>query len=348
MSSKFPTRIIYIEYWRTKCVLPPPPNVFALAEEKSPENSDLDIRIEFPQLQKVDLLDVLVICYSVEQSSRASGYIYQKDDYDGVFFCLTVLAILARRLVKWAETVFKPAWPTLVHNMLDRLRVTQCKDAYEDAGLGICDSLDPEDPSPRDFILGPLRRNLRTRALNSWLYAASRTLWFTELEQETERAIEQYVSDAIDTTLTGDGTCAAMRSLLDPRDGTGTGIIPEFTRLIGYKIHNIFLTYLHSNAKITKLHVPRVDRIIDFLGSNQQECSLGKCFYAHLQVNSQNEENMSERRTAAQSHAPPDRNAFWISGPIRNMDMMAVSETQMRDAIYKSRIQTLHDTPRSP
>ncbi|KAG8738783.1 hypothetical protein FRC10_006473 [Ceratobasidium sp. 414] len=73
------------------------------ARSESMHRSELISEVSFPF--EYDILDVLAVCYSVQNIEECRVYTLQR--YNAYFLCLTVLAILTRRAANW-ETEIGP------------------------------------------------------------------------------------------------------------------------------------------------------------------------------------------------------------------------------------------------
>lgn len=169
------------------------------ADLASKEPADLVWQIHFPR--KFDLLDVLAVCFSIQRTSRCRPYTLQR--YNCYFLCLTILAILARRVGEWEEIIdTEAAWSATTDDVIGRLGQIPCEGMDEYIGLGICAFLNPRHSNPRGLILDPLRSQLSSIAFERWRASVSETLWAKDLESATRKSLELCVNDAINAVLT--------------------------------------------------------------------------------------------------------------------------------------------------
>ncbi|CAE6345203.1 unnamed protein product [Rhizoctonia solani] len=190
-------------------------------------------KVDFPRA--FDLLDVLAICYSIQRTQSCSVYTIQR--YNCYFLCLTILAVLARRVGGWEKIIDSGAtWSRVVTEAIDQLRHTACEemDEYGGLGLGFCHILDPDHPTPRDFILNPIYSQLCEKALESWPPAISTSLWTMDLASATRERFGTHVKTAVDRSLQSDDAQATkMRfallfNLENEKDWTKHNIPSEF------------------------------------------------------------------------------------------------------------------------
>ncbi|CAE6421876.1 unnamed protein product [Rhizoctonia solani] len=179
----------------------------------SKEPADLICQIDAPR--EFNLLDVLAICWSLQHTQRCSKYTLQR--YNCYFLCLTVLAVLARRVGEWEAVVGNEAtWLGLVNDAINYLQQTPCDDAEELAGVGVCDIVNPSHPDPRAFLLGPLRTRLTDNGFENWKTCISETLWVQDLEGEFKKGLASCVKDSVGTALGSNSDCATnMKAILD-------------------------------------------------------------------------------------------------------------------------------------
>ncbi|KAH7333767.1 hypothetical protein B0J17DRAFT_676787 [Rhizoctonia solani] len=143
------------------------------ADAISKEPADLVWQIDFPR--NFDLLDVLAICFSIQQTPRCRPYTLQR--FNCYFLCLTILTVLARRVGEWEGVVDTDVtWLAIINDLIGYLGHMPCESAEEYIGLGICSLLDPDHRNPRGFILDALHSQLSTKFLEGWRISASETL----------------------------------------------------------------------------------------------------------------------------------------------------------------------------
>ncbi|KAG9085684.1 hypothetical protein FS749_004231 [Ceratobasidium sp. UAMH 11750] len=84
---------------------------YAKFSDTMPSNlvAEIDLQQEF------DILDVLAVCYSIQNTEACSVYTLQR--YNCYFFCWTILAVLTRRL--WETVITSDAWDLAVNSAMD-------------------------------------------------------------------------------------------------------------------------------------------------------------------------------------------------------------------------------------
>ncbi|CAE6417078.1 unnamed protein product [Rhizoctonia solani] len=196
-------------------------------------------QVEFPHT--FDLLDVLAICWSIQQTPRCSIYTLQR--YNCYFLCLTILAVLARRVDEWEGIIDNEAiWSGVVNDIIEDLQRTPCEDADEYVGIGVCDIVDPNHPNPRAFVLDPLRTDLTANGLMDWKTCVSGTLWMKDFEAEIKKGFASCAKDVADTALGGsDTTATELKKILEfnPEDEDSCrahGISDEFREAVLHEV----------------------------------------------------------------------------------------------------------------
>ncbi|KAG8772887.1 hypothetical protein FRC12_002844 [Ceratobasidium sp. 428] len=170
-------------------------------ERQLDESSDIISRIELPH--EFDLLDVLAICYAIQQHKHSSRYTLQR--YNCYFFCCTVLVILTRRLLGWERAFTKEHWDTAVNIALDELsnrsRASLSEDSQRYMLPRLCTMLSaPENPQPTRFLIDEMREALSgdSRGIQNGFdklhEACADVLWDSRLENAV-RIAPQDASD---------------------------------------------------------------------------------------------------------------------------------------------------------
>ncbi|KAG8681026.1 hypothetical protein FRC11_001672 [Ceratobasidium sp. 423] len=208
----------------------------------SKEPSELVVRIEFPR--EFDLLDILAICFSVQNVEISSAYTLQR--YNCYFLCSTVLGILARRTAAWEAAITQDNWGGIVDNALHKLQTMEYTDVYEYLGFGICSLVNPDTPEPCKFILYSLSVFLRTTSIRNLNQDLSDTLWYRDLEPKAHAGLSSDISRAAERALRGTEPCATrMKQLLrNEMDLEPRAVImkPEFQQTVAY-------SYVHGMRK---------------------------------------------------------------------------------------------------
>ncbi|KAG8678041.1 hypothetical protein FRC08_018108, partial [Ceratobasidium sp. 394] len=127
--------------------------------------------------REFDILDVLAICYSIQNTKVCSVYTLQR--YNCYFLCLTVLAVLTRRVASWETMVTSDEWDSCISSLLDRLSSLSPDDSKRYPITRLCALLEPDNPQSARFIFDALRVRLTSQAgaLASYNQAMSTTLW---------------------------------------------------------------------------------------------------------------------------------------------------------------------------
>ncbi|KAF8757663.1 hypothetical protein RHS01_03606 [Rhizoctonia solani] len=184
----------------------PAPSYWDSAEFKEP--NETICQVDFAR--SFDVLDVLAICYSIQCHETCSRYTLQR--YNCYFLCLTILAVLVRRVGEWEGLLTTDsAWCSIVDLSIDSLRFKTSGElnSFQYASLEICDLLQKNDPdfikakaskirglfnfstdvenrrqTPRDLVLEPVDRRLPSKSPASWRRNVSRALWMDDLDFE--------------------------------------------------------------------------------------------------------------------------------------------------------------------
>ncbi|KAG9123936.1 hypothetical protein FRC07_013434 [Ceratobasidium sp. 392] len=119
--------------------------------------SRLVAEVRFPA--EFDILDVLAVCYSIQNNERASRYTLQC--FNCYFFCCAVLSILARRVAGWENKITLDRGNELVVEALRDMTVLSSNPLKSEAkkyfALRVCSLLDPDSPQPAEpmiYLLG--------------------------------------------------------------------------------------------------------------------------------------------------------------------------------------------------
>ncbi|KAG8714062.1 hypothetical protein FRC08_012423 [Ceratobasidium sp. 394] len=86
-------------------------------------------KLRFPT--EFDILDVLAICYSIQQNQHARRYTLQR--YNCYFFCSAILSIMARRVADWPSILASDLWETVCQRTPDRLVGAVQSNLWEDS-----------------------------------------------------------------------------------------------------------------------------------------------------------------------------------------------------------------------
>ncbi|KAG8734962.1 hypothetical protein FRC10_011153 [Ceratobasidium sp. 414] len=121
--------------------------------------SDLIAEVQFPS--DFDILDILAVCYSIQQR-RARNYSLQC--FNCYWFCCTVLSILARRSVNIESMASSGRWGGLLDQVFGKISSLCCSpltpEAKKYSVLRVCSALAPQNPSPGQIVVDMLRNLL--------------------------------------------------------------------------------------------------------------------------------------------------------------------------------------------
>ncbi|KAG8796478.1 hypothetical protein FRC12_021111 [Ceratobasidium sp. 428] len=112
--------------------------------------------------QEFDILDILAICYSIQHTQACRAYTLQR--YNCYFLCLTVLAVLTRRVASWETNIDATQWDSRLDSMLKDLSNLPHEESRKYTILALCAYLEPENPRRAQFIFDILQEHLRSRA----------------------------------------------------------------------------------------------------------------------------------------------------------------------------------------
>ncbi|CAE6517034.1 unnamed protein product [Rhizoctonia solani] len=211
--------------------------------------SELLIQVEFPP--GLDLLDVLAICFSIQQVKKSSVYTIQR--YNCYFLCLTVLAVLTRRAAQWGAAVDRASWSSAVKHAIQNLETMECSDSYEYLGLGVCSLVDPHSSKPRKFVLDAIRKELCADGFSGLNKAIDDTLWHKDLGSVAQTRLSGNIGHAITRALTKTNGCTMrMRRLLDDGgalESTDASYLSDFQREFRISVMNGFARAWQTSAK---------------------------------------------------------------------------------------------------
>ncbi|KAG8787923.1 hypothetical protein FRC12_015103 [Ceratobasidium sp. 428] len=155
--------------------------------------SDLDydgFRIKYPSeciaevdlSREFDIMDVLSICYSIQNTKICRAYTLQR--YNCYFLCLTVLAVLTRRVASWETRINEDQWDLCLDSSLRGFGNLSPEAAKKHAILAICAYIDPENPQRAQFVFDTIREHLNSQVLGYTLYRETMrvTLWESDWE----------------------------------------------------------------------------------------------------------------------------------------------------------------------
>ncbi|KAG8729725.1 hypothetical protein FRC10_003488 [Ceratobasidium sp. 414] len=177
---------------------------FSAAGFQSTLVAEVDLCKEF------DILDVLAICYSIQNTMGCHVYTLQR--YNCYFLCLTVLTVLTRRVASWETMLSNDDWDSSISSLLDTLSNALLGDSQKHTLLRLCALLEPDNPQAGRFILDRLRVCLTSQAgaLTSYNRAMSSTLWQTARETALRQALTTIVKPAVSAILQDESSCGTQ------------------------------------------------------------------------------------------------------------------------------------------
>ncbi|KAG8738984.1 hypothetical protein FRC10_006288 [Ceratobasidium sp. 414] len=147
--------------------------------------SVLVAEVGFPR--KFDVLDVLAVCYSIQQHPDSRNYTLQC--YNCYFFCCAILTVLTRRVADWESVVFFNQWSELVEKVLDRISESASRsqpDGKRYYALRACSIFGDENLKS---ILGELRVVLVTgfNGYERFRMSLGYTLWWSNVRASIKK-----------------------------------------------------------------------------------------------------------------------------------------------------------------
>ncbi|QRV77235.1 hypothetical protein RhiJN_05250 [Ceratobasidium sp. AG-Ba] len=132
--------------------------------------------IEF--IRQFDLIDVLAICYSIQRTKACSVYTLQR--YNCYYFCLTIIAVLSRRVAEWETRMDAIGWDKSIDSTLHAIKELSFDVAHEHSLLKVCQLLVPSASHYGIQVAEIIRPSLKARPdyLENYSTAISKTLWF--------------------------------------------------------------------------------------------------------------------------------------------------------------------------
>ncbi|KAG9075526.1 hypothetical protein FRC06_010051, partial [Ceratobasidium sp. 370] len=166
--------------------------------------AEVDLRQEF------DILDVLAICYSIQNTKACRVYTLQR--YNCYFLCLTVLTMLTRRVASWETMVTNDEWDSCVSSLLDKLSNLSPDDSKKYPITRLCALLEPDNPQPGRFIFDALRAHLTSQAgaLTSYSQAMKKTLWRTAWDSLLFNSLITSLQPTVSTILEDESHCGTL------------------------------------------------------------------------------------------------------------------------------------------
>ncbi|KAG8689621.1 hypothetical protein FRC09_012345 [Ceratobasidium sp. 395] len=126
---------------------------------KATGTSEVIAEVEFPL--EYDILDVLAVCYTIQNIKACRVYTLQR--YNCYFLCLSVLAILTRRVANWETVLENSTWDSLLTTSLDNLPKLPPEESNKYLILRICALLNPESTQCTRSVINALREPLSSQ-----------------------------------------------------------------------------------------------------------------------------------------------------------------------------------------
>ncbi|KAG8736250.1 hypothetical protein FRC10_009542 [Ceratobasidium sp. 414] len=161
--------------------------------------AEIDLQREF------DIIDVLAICYSIQNNGACSVYTLQR--YNCYFFCWTILAIITRRL--WETTIASDAWDLAVNSAVDQWSCVPPEETKKHMMLRTSALLDRSNPRATLQFLDPLRTHLASEKLDlsGVNQALGMTLWATSYESTLGSGLALAANGVRQSMYADDGAC---------------------------------------------------------------------------------------------------------------------------------------------
>ncbi|KAG8742101.1 hypothetical protein FRC10_002037 [Ceratobasidium sp. 414] len=160
--------------------------------------------------REFDILDVLAVCYSIQNTKACRVYTLQR--YNCYFFCLTVLAMLTRRVASWETMTSSDSWDATLSSLLEKLSKLSPEDLRKYPILRLCAFLEPENPQAGRFLIDGLRMYLTMQggALDNYNRAVSSTLWHTAGESVLHDVLFTLLKPTVPAILEDESYCGTQ------------------------------------------------------------------------------------------------------------------------------------------
>ncbi|KAG8695111.1 hypothetical protein FRC09_009391, partial [Ceratobasidium sp. 395] len=112
--------------------------------------------------REFDILDVLAVCYSIQNTKACRIYTLQR--YNCYFLCLTILAVLTRLVARWETKIKADEWDMSLTVMYEHWSNLSPDQASGFPILAICAYLEPDNPRHAQFIFNILLEHLGSQA----------------------------------------------------------------------------------------------------------------------------------------------------------------------------------------
>ncbi|KAG8700700.1 hypothetical protein FRC09_005806, partial [Ceratobasidium sp. 395] len=162
---------------------------------KSPSERIAEINLG----QEFDILDVLAVCYSMQNTKKCCRYTLQR--YNCYFLCLTVLVVLTRRVASWETRIDPDRWASCLDSVLEDLRNLSPEDLRKHPILAVCAHLEPENPQRAQFVFEFLRSHLGIQAwgFKQCMEAINLMLWQANREFALRSAVAESIKGVPNT-----------------------------------------------------------------------------------------------------------------------------------------------------
>ncbi|KAG8743055.1 hypothetical protein FRC10_000437 [Ceratobasidium sp. 414] len=159
--------------------------------------------------REFDILDVVAICYSIQNTKACRVYTLQR--YNCYFLCLTVLSVLTRRVASWETMVTSHDWDSCVSSLVDKLSSLSPDESKKYPITYLCAVLEPDNPRPGRVISDALRVHLSSQAgaLISYNQAMNTTLWRTAWDSSICGGLITSLQSAAPAILEGGSHCGS-------------------------------------------------------------------------------------------------------------------------------------------
>ncbi|QRV86821.1 hypothetical protein RhiJN_14839 [Ceratobasidium sp. AG-Ba] len=145
--------------------------------------------------QYFDLIDVLSICFAIQKTKPCDAYTLQR--YNCYFLCLTILAILTRRVASWETQITREKWELSMSATLDKFANLSFEEANRHTILKLCCMLGAEGQQPWIPIIDALRKGFtaNSECFSKYKKSISSTLWAACWEESLTAGLgDQFLS----------------------------------------------------------------------------------------------------------------------------------------------------------
>ncbi|KAF8606223.1 hypothetical protein BDV93DRAFT_604730 [Ceratobasidium sp. AG-I] len=159
------------------------PNQLAVLDKTS------DILEEFAFLHEQDIMDVLEICYNIQQDRQTRAYTLQR--YNCYFFCWCTLLLLTRKASHWEIVISETTWDQTIRQLESDL--SKAAPADEDSLVFLlCRWLEPNTSRPERYVVRTICDEL-SKIGTSTLKTLCQQLKFTLWECDWQRVVREEI-----------------------------------------------------------------------------------------------------------------------------------------------------------